>query len=64
MPGFIKQAFIVPVLVLLCFVRSLAAAKAMKCVSMNNQPCMVRPMLTDLDLDELHYITIHSSLTH
>ena len=45
---FIKQ--IVLVLVLLGFGGSLTT----ECVSMNNQPCMVRPTLVDLNLDELH----------
>ena len=40
-----------PVLVLLGFGRSLA----IKCVSMNNQQCMVGPRLIDLNPDELHY---------
>ena len=28
---------------------------ATKCVSVKNQPCMVRQMLIDLNLDELYY---------
>ena len=47
--SFIKQ--IVLVLVLLGFGGSLST----ECISMNNQPCMVRPTLLDLNLDELHY---------
>ena len=50
MPGFIKQMFIVLVLLLLCFGGSLA----IKCVSMNNKPCMPRPMLIHLNPDELY----------
>ena len=51
MPGFIKQTFIVLVLVLLGFGGSLTT----KCVSINNQPCMVRPKFVDLSPDELYY---------
>ena len=51
MTGFIKLMFIVPLLVLLCFSGSLA----IKCISMNDQACLVRPTLIDLNLDELHY---------
>ena len=58
MPGFIKQAFFILVLMLLGFRTSLA----MKCVSMNNQPCMVRPRFIDLNLDELHYYPFTISL--
>ena len=39
------------VLVLLFFGRSLA----IKCLSMNNQSCMVKPRFIDLNPDELHY---------
>ena len=53
MSGSIRQRFIVLLLVLLCFGRLLAAAKAIKGVSMNNQPCSIRPMLVDLNFDEL-----------
>ena len=42
---------IVPVLFLLSYDGSLA----IKCVSVNNQPCMVRQMLIDFHPDELHY---------
>ena len=58
MSGFIKELFIILVMVLY-FEESFTDAKAVtgtiKCVSINNQQCMVRPMLIDLDLDELHY---------
>ena len=53
--GFIKQTFIVQLLVLSCFYGSLAAAKTIICVSMSNQQFMVRPTLIDLNLEELHY---------
>ena len=43
MPGFNKQKFIILVPVLLSFGRSIAT----NCASLNNQSCMVRPMLTD-----------------
>ena len=43
--------FIVLVLVLLCFGGSLA----IKCASKNNEPCLIRPTLIDLNFDELHY---------
>ena len=56
MVKFIKQTFIVLVLGLLGFGGSLAT----KCVSMNNQSCMKRPMLIDLYSDELHYYPFHS----
>ena len=48
MYGFIKRTFIVMVVVLLGFGGSLAT----KCTSMNNQSCMVRITLTDLNPDE------------
>ena len=51
MTGFIKLMFIVLLLVLLCFSGSLA----IKYISMNDQACLVRPTLIDLNLDELHY---------
>ena len=58
MSGFIKESFIILVMVLY-FDESFTDAKAVtgtiKCISINNQQCMVRPMLIDLDLDELHY---------
>ena len=50
MREFIKQMFVVLVL-MLYFCRPLTR----KCVSINNQRCMVRPMFIDLNLDELHY---------
>ena len=43
--------FIGLVLELLFFYGSLA----IKCISMNNQPCLVRVTLIDVNLDELHY---------
>ena len=51
MPGFIKQMFILLVLVLFGFGGSLST----KCVFMNIQPCIVRPTLIDLNPDELYY---------
>ena len=51
MPGFIMQTFTALVLVLLSFKGSLAT----KCISMNNQSRMMRPMLSDLNPDDLHY---------
>ena len=32
-----------------------STAKANKCVSMDNQPCMVRPMLLHFNCNELNY---------
>ena len=58
MLGFTKQTFIVLVLMLLGFVGSLVTEYA----SINNQPCMVRPILTDLNPDELHYYPFIISL--
>ena len=49
--GFITQMFIILMLVLLTVSRSMTK----KCVYKNNRPCMVRPMLIDLNTDELHY---------
>ena len=43
----IKQVFIA----LLSFTRSLA----IKCVSLNDEPCMTKPMLADLNPVELNY---------
>ena len=51
MPIFIKQMLIVLVLVLLGFCGSLA----IKRISMNNQPYLVREMVVNLNLDEAHY---------
>ena len=51
MRRFINQTSIVLVLVLLRFGGSLTA----KCASKNNQPCIVRPTLLNLDPDELCY---------
>ena len=56
MPGFIKQMVIILVLVLLGFGGSLAT----KSLSMNNEPCMVRPML--IYLNQMNFITTHLSL--
>ena len=44
MPGFIKQTFIILEMVLLSFGSSLTT----KCVSMNNQPWMVKATVIDL----------------
>ena len=55
MSGFIKEVFTVLVLVLLFFAGSMAAAKVIKCVSINNQPYMIRLTLLDLNFDEFHY---------
>ena len=51
MPGFIREMFIVLELVLFCY----DGALFIKCVSMNNQPCLVRPTLIDLNPDKHHY---------
>ena len=51
MPGFIKQTFVVLVMVLLGFFGLLA----IKCASMNNQACLVRPTLINSNPDKLHY---------
>ena len=50
MSGFINQMFIVLVLIL-CFGRSLI----INCISINDQHCIARPTLIDLNLDKLHY---------
>ena len=50
MTGFIEQMFIVLVLMLF-FGRSLA----MKCASINDQQCLIRPLVIDLNLDALYY---------
>ena len=50
----IKQVFIV----LLSFSRSLAT----KCVSFNNEPCMIRPTLVDLNRVDLKYYPFIISL--
>ena len=57
MPGFIRQTSTALVLVLL----SLKLSLATKCVSMNNQSCMMRPMLFDLNPDDLHYYPFNGS---
>ena len=51
MPRFIKHTFIVLVLLLLGF----GGLSTTKCVSINNQPCMVRPKSVGFSPDELHY---------
>ena len=57
MLGFIRQKFFVMMLLLLGFGVSLA----IKCISMNNQPCLVRPTHIDLNPEELcHYLFITS----
>ena len=48
MPGFIKKIFIFLVL-------DFGGPLTTKGVSMNNQTYMVRLLLVDLNLDELHY---------
>ena len=50
MVGLIKQVFIV----LLSFSESLARDRT-KCLFLNDEPCMVRPTLTDLNPAELKY---------
>ena len=49
-----------PFSVLLSFSRSLAhAAKvshSIKCISLNNDPCLARSTFTDLNSNELHYL--------
>ena len=64
MPEFIEQKSILLVLLLLCFGGSLTA----KCVSINNQPCMLRPMVVTLSNDinkliivmiQINFITIY-----
>ena len=45
-------------LALLSFSQSLAT----KCVSLNNEPCMIRPTLIDLKLVDLKYYPIMISL--
>ena len=59
MSGFMKQMFIILVLLLLGFCGSLA----IKCMSINNQPCMVRPILSNLNPDKLHYYPFIVSMT-
>ena len=54
MPRLIKQAF----LVLLSFNGSLAT----KCVSLNNKPCITRPVLINLNSLELNYYLFMISL--
>ena len=55
MSGSIRKKFIVLVLVLPYFGESLATAKAIKYVPMDNLQCSVRSTLIDMNLDELHY---------
>ena len=59
MPGFIRQTFTALVLVLLSFKGSLPT----KCLSMNNQSCMIRPKLSDLNPDDLYYYPCNGSST-
>ena len=58
MSGFIKQTFIVLVLVLLGSGGSLTA----KCIPINNQLCIVRPTFIDFSPDKLHYYSLIISL--
>ena len=46
-----NQTYIVLVLGLLGFGGSLA----IKCISMNNKPCIVKLTVIDLNLDEIHH---------
>ena len=62
MSGFIKPASIVPMMALICSGGSLAAAKATKRKSMNNQSYMVRQTLIDLNFDELLYYSFIISI--
>ena len=57
MPGFIRQTFTALVLVLLSFIGSLPT----KCISMNNQSCMIRPKISDLNPDDLYYYPCNGS---
>ena len=52
--GFIKKTFI--------GLLSFSGFLATKCVLFNNEPCMVRPTLMDLDPVELNYFTYMISL--
>ena len=62
MLSFIKQVFIV----LLGFIESLAhvgkISDQTKCLSLNDEPCMVRPILTDLNSVEVKYYLFMISL--
>ena len=58
MSGFIKQTFIILVLVLLGFDGSLA----IKCISKNNHWWMVAPTLIDLNRNKLHYYWFFGSI--
>ena len=62
MSRFLKEVFTVLVLEVLCFAGSLAAAKAIKSVSMNNQPYMVRSTFVDLNFDEFQYYPLIISM--
>ena len=57
MSSLIKQMFIV----LLSFSESLACDLT-KCLSLNDEPCMVRPILIDLNPIELQYYPFMISL--
>ena len=58
----IKQVFIL----LLCFSSSLACVAKVsdqtKCLSLNDEPCVVRPTLIDLNLVKLKYYAFMVSL--
>ena len=58
MSGFIKETFITPLLVQLCFGGSLT----IKCVSLNYQQFTVRQILIDLNVDEFCYYTFIVSI--
>ena len=58
MSGFIKQSCIILVMVLL----GIGGSLAIKCVSMNNQLCMVRPTRIDMNLNKIHYYLFIISL--
>ena len=55
---FIKKGFIV-LLVCYCVV---SGSFATKCISLNNEPCLVRPILIDLNQNEFHYYLFMVSL--
>ena len=50
------------IIALVLLVLSFGGSLATKCISMNNQPCMVRPTVIDLNPDKLFYYPFIISL--
>ena len=50
--GFVKQIFASAIMFISC---NISGVNSLKCVSMNNQECKVRPEITDINSNELSF---------